>query len=329
MSTAYSYPGIAAATGTRVDSAAKHTLACKVSEPLMMCWCGDQRNARNTLHNQKDKYCMFKNDLVINVSQPLNDTGTIISTAKAYPAVVSNLGDMTSATKNIICKLYAHGKTGSDFMNFQHQLRGISTSGIGKIDTIDPGENSDRIMREIKDLPYFRAQGFSLGTAYASNLSGDTVGTVLIGGMCTVQNGAFECRAGEMVQWYFEFEQDMFYMENTEDRQSKQTLRAGSRKDVDVGLNFDNTQVDKVKKSTPYKETPQEIDRKQFYERALGDDTAFPKNYKKHNVAYPKPFKLCKNGNEHYADKIRIFAKCVNGARKHEMIDLMLMTQST
>ena len=272
---------------------------------------------------------MFKNDLVINVSQPLNDTGTIISTAKAYPAVVSNLGDMTSATKNIICKLYAHGKTGANFIAFQHQLRGISHKGIDNIDTIDPGENSDRIMREIKDLPYFRAQGFSLGTAYASNLSGDTVGTVLIGGMCTVQNGAFECRAGEMVQWYFEFEQDMFYMENTEDRQSKQTIRAGSRKEINVGLDLSNSEVDKVKKSTPYKETPQEIDRKQFYERALGDDTAFPKNYKKHNVAYPKPFKLCKDGTEHYADKIRIFAKCVNGARKHEMVDLMLMTQST
>ena len=33
-------------------------------------------------------------------------------------------------------------------------------------------------------------------------------------------------------------------------------------------------------------------------------------------------------GSEHFADKIRIFAKCINGARPFEHVDLMLMTQS-
>ena len=37
---------------------------------------------------------------------------------------------------------------------------------------------------------------------------------------------------------------------------------------------------------------------------------------------------LTARGTDHYGDKIRIFAKCITGARKHEMVDIMLMTQS-
>ena len=44
--------------------------------------------------------------------------------------------------------------------------------------------------------------------------------------------------------------------------------------------------------------------------------------------AYPKPYMLCADGTDHYGDKIRIFAKCINGARANEMVDIMLMTQS-
>ena len=51
----------------------------------------------------------------------------------------------------------------------------------------------------------------------------------------------------------------------------------------------------------------------------------------KGNKAYPKPYRLycSKDGlDDHYGDKIRIFAKCVSSARPHEMMDIMLMTQS-
>ena len=51
----------------------------------------------------------------------------------------------------------------------------------------------------------------------------------------------------------------------------------------------------------------------------------------KGNKAYPKPYRLyCSDGrlDDHYGDKIRIFAKCVSSARPHEMMDIMLMTQS-
>ena len=48
-----SFPGIAGATGTRVDSAAKHIMACKVNDNLLAQWCEDTNNARNHLHINK------------------------------------------------------------------------------------------------------------------------------------------------------------------------------------------------------------------------------------------------------------------------------------
>ena len=47
----------------------------------------------------------------------------------------------------------------------------------------------------------------------------------------------------------------------------------------------------------------------------------------KGNKFYPKPYRLY-DSEDVYGDKIRIFAKCVSGGRPHEMIDVMLMTQS-
>lgn len=335
MANTYSYPGLAAATGTRVDSSSKHTLACKVSEPLMMCWCDDQKNARNTLHNQKDKYCVFKNDLVLNVTGALNEGATIVNSVKAYPSVVSNLGDMTEFTKSIILRMYHHSKTGKDFFDFKDYLKYQLNDPDRIRQSSNGGGNEDwqRVAREVKDLPFFQAQGYALGVAYASNLSGDTVGTVLIGGMQTVMNGAFEMRAGEMVQWYFDFEADMFNTTHHEDKRSRKTLRAGVRKDLQTtgilktGITSQND-VQQVQNINPSKMTAQETDRKTFNERGLGDDGAFPKNYKKHNIAYPKPYKLLSDGTEHYGDKIRVFAKCINGGRKFEMVDIMMMTQS-
>lgn len=335
MSLGYSYPGLAAATGTRVDSAAKHTLACRVSEPLMMTWCEDETNPRNHMHNQKMKYCVHKDDLVLNVSQALNPGGTIVTMAKAYPSVVSNLGDMSMPSKDVISCLYHEAKTGADFLMLKSRIRQAVARNsradlAGLVDRLDETEWK-RVSRELKDLPYFTAQGYALGIAYASNLTGDTVGTILIGGMQTVMNGAFEMRAGQQVQWYFDFEADLYHRSTVEGRGGR-TLWEGSRKSEsiasDSGTWVSENRVQQVRKTGNYKEPVQQEDRRRFHERGLGDTASFPKNYKKHNIAYPKPYVINNDGTDHYGDKIRIFAKCITGGRPFEMCDIMLMTQS-
>jgi len=84
-----------------------------------------------------------------------------------------------------------------------------------------------------------------------------------------------------------------------------------------------------------YRMDPSDENRLQFYERDLGDATkTFPKNYQKRCIFYPnlvpgaKPYMLTVDGEDLYADKIRVSAKCINGGCRFEMIDVMLMTQS-
>lgn len=336
-----SYPGIAAATGTRLDSAAKHTMACKVGTDLLSCWCENQHDARNHLHTQKMKYCMHKNELALNVGQPLNDISlTGAMPCKAYPVVVTTLGDISTVTKNILLWLYHSSVKGRNFLQNKQKIREMSSEKGHDLQRLLRDKNSgnvekEKVVRELKDLPYFLPQGYALGMAYASNLSGDTVGTVLIGGMITVMNGAFEIRTGQMVQWYFDFEDAMFYRKNTKGSDNM-TIPVGTR----IELNFasqnklpdaDSIAQLKLKTRDINAVSEQEQSRKSFHERELGSLDAFPLggiSAAKRHIFLPKPYVVRSDGEEHYGDKIRVFAKCVNGARPFEMVDLMLMTQS-
>ena len=210
----YGNPGIAAATGTRVDSSSKHTMACRVNEPQMLQWCSNQTDGRNYIHNHKNKFCVHKNELVLNCSQMLNSGATIMHNCKAYPSVVTNLGEISNTTKNVLNSLYYASTNGHEFLEYKTKIRtefvpSIKSNGPNPLVGTIQGDY-EKVVGELKNLPYFTAQGYALGQAWASQLSGDTVSSVLIGGMQTVMNGHFECRAGQMVQWYFDFEEGMF-----------------------------------------------------------------------------------------------------------------------
>lgn len=332
-----SFPGLAGATGTRVDSAAKHIMACRVNDNLLAQWCDNQSNARNQLHIDKMKYCVHKDELVLNCGQPLHDEASILQTSTAYPSVVSTLGDMSRTSQLLLAGMYDTGHTGLKFMENKQGLLHMTKDQAALRDiqsTVKDSTDISKIICEIKNMPYFVAQGYALGLAYASSLSGDTVSSVLIGGMATVMNGAFECRSGQMLQWYFDFEVNAFHQSNN--AQGK----AGQRKADDSTMTPEQSKSDLIMTSQQRENvsdffhkdaqlTEMEKNRKAFHERSLGmEGRGEGSNAKKRNIAYPKPYMLCFNGTDHYGDKIRIFAKCINGGRPHEPIDLMLMTQS-
>lgn len=52
--------------------------------------------------------------------------------------------------------------------------------------------------------------GVSLGTAWAHPSSGDTVASVMIGGLRTILNGAFPIHTNDLVCIYFDDERDFF-----------------------------------------------------------------------------------------------------------------------
>lgn len=336
MATGYvppSLPGLAGSTGTRVDSAAKHIMACKVDSCMLAGWCSDVQNAGNHMHIHKYKYCMTRDELALNTNMALNEESCMVKKGHAYPAVVTTLGDMSPQCVQLVTALYAGSHTGQNFLQCKDKLASIAKS-------ISMEPNMAKVAQEIKNLPYFMAQGYALGVAYASALSGDTVGSVLIGGMCTVMNGAFDCRAGQMLQFYFDFEQDMFYQDTEKDiaRAPPVTHMAGSRKEFTAAqfaaINMPDVgpSLERVKRVQRHNPTASTLARQEHHYRGLqGANDAYPhggSSDRKGRMAFPKPYMLMADGTDHYGDKIRIFAKCITGARKHEMVDLMLMTQS-
>jgi hypothetical protein len=159
----------------------------------------------DTVHRQKNKYATMKDDLVLNVNESLHKG---FAPTDAYPSVLSNFTSMDDATKEVIAGWYANS---TPVAFFAHQ------DNIQK-HQLTPAPKTDQYQK----LPFFRAQGYALGRAEACCRTGDTVFSVLIGGQMTVQNGHFPMRPGQMVQWYFNFEEMRFDNEGRRDRQNDQ-----------------------------------------------------------------------------------------------------------
>ena len=253
---------------------------------------GDSGQKRRTLITNKHKYAMFKNDLVLCVNQSMTSDGNSLTGVqnKAYPNVVSNLGDIQDEVKNWLVSVYSKSTIGE----FKKEVANIGTISA---------ENKPIV----SCMPFFVPQGYALGTAWACQTSGDTVASVLIGGMQTVMNGHFECQVGDILQWYFDFESDMFHLTTSSEGES------ASRK------------LSSAKNSYGQRD----LKRQKFFNNFDGTQEG---GDQKANRFLPKPYRMYKDSADqfydHFGDRIRIFAKCLNSARPFEMMDIMLMTQS-
>lgn len=314
-------PSIGSATGTRLDSAAKHTMACKVDSELFLKWFPHQKDARVNISQNKMKYAMQKDELVLNVTQSLDIDNAVSArgTTKAYPAVITSTGDMPKIIQECLAFLYS-SPTGCEFLNRKKVDNMCSLYLDSKDDSSESDEEYKQIQKYWRSMPFFTVQGYALGTAWASEKNGDTVGTVLVGGMVTVRNGAFTCRAGEPIMFYFDFEESNFTGITTEnfkegerffDEEEVNKLIDADERDT-KNQNFEKNNINlptaarKRARSNQYDSTPRGL---------------------KTGIALPKPYVL-QHGYDVYGDRIRIFAKCISGGRPYDMIDLMLMTQS-
>ena len=263
---------LGSSTQTRVDSAAKHIRQCKIHERLMLEWLGPKQGSE-AIHRLKNKYATMKDDLVLNVNESLH---VGFAPTDAYPSVMSNFTSLLDETKDVIRAWYSQN-TAAGFYAYQESIKEKKTEPPVPAHITQP-----------YTLPFFRAQGYALGRAEASMRSGDTVFSVLIGGQMTVRNGHYPMRPGQMVQWYFDFEEVCF---DDEGRRCRQ--RPKEREETALG--------------------------KRTHEQTSAESTCY---------ALPKPYILGKNGSDHYGDKVRIFAKCIAGGAPHNKVDIMLMTQS-
>lgn len=277
---------MAQATGTAVDSAAKHTMACRVDETRM----SQLAKTAHDLRRNKHKYNVNRHELVLNCCRYWVQEQKQ-SKASAYPTIISNLGDINEDNKTHIKNLYS----------LLYDPSYISVARQYVQDTTFEGDGS----QFMRTLPFFQFQGYSLGVAAAHHDVGDIVCAVQVGGMLTVQNGAFECETGQMVQWYFDFEEPCYIKQRSNI----------SNVQYEVGQRFHDGGQDIASHK-----------RKQFALRQYGDNEDVNDN--KRNIFLVKPY-VTEIGTDHFGDKMRIFGKCISGGRPWDKIDIMMMTQST
>lgn len=217
-----SYPvSLGSVTHTRVDSAAKHIRQCKINERLMLTL---NNVTHDVMHRNKNKHATMKDDLVLNVNESL---GPITSATEAYPSVMSNFSGLHPQIYQVIKEWYKQ-KTPLDFHELKARIEDRPGNALQEILQKVP---DDIATKQIKMLPFFRAQGYALGRAEGCQRTGDTVFSVLIGGQITVNNGHFPMRPGQMVHWYFEFEAEEFKQDGSRsDTKVKNSRSAGAKR---------------------------------------------------------------------------------------------------
>ena len=324
-------------------------MACKVHTQLVKHWLkNDELDSDKQLHREKMRFCVHKDELVMNVTHSMFPNKS--SVVSAYPLVISTLSEMDKVVLDRLKWTYDSRSPGL----FRAKMRVMNLEATKNIDyndtnqvpvelpacfsnvdpvvgspakfkELDPARDQE-VKRQLFHMPQFNAQGYSLGTAYASQTSGDTVCTIFIGGMLTVMNGAFDCKTGDLIQWYLPGEEVCFTMDTTAE------LVNGERLPLENPNSVNNKR------------------KRYFDERNYGMEGYNNPTHKSRGVFRVKPYRLCKTPSapvggaggvggpvpvpeiaeytDHYGDKIRIFAKCIGGARPYEMMDIMLMTQS-
>jgi len=297
-------PGLAMMTGTRIDSASKHQIACRVDFERMLSWVGyDQQ----ILQRDKMRFCMHRDDLAIGCSVPVrsNEPARTGSRNKAYPSIVVTLADMQPAALNYLLTLYHNSCSMAERDRFVDDVERTIDHWVGTIGNVELAK------KQIQEMPEFYFVGISVGLAYAHPSSGDNVATAMIGGLKTVLNGAFEIQCGQDVQWYWDEERPCF-LPNGRRLPQKITSAQAVLCSEDIGRFLEAN----------HESDPDDERRRKFFDRGNGN---FPNVKGKQRVAFPKPFH---HDDNRVYDKFRVFAKAVSFARPFEHVDLMICRQS-
>jgi len=299
-------------TGTRIDSASKHQVACRIDYEHMLSWVGyDQL----TLQREKLRYCMRELDLAVGCGPPIrsNEPQRMSARNKAYPSVVVTLADMQPQAINYLIALYHNSLTNGERDRFVDDVERTIDRWLG------PVGNLELAKKQIQEMPEFFMMGVAVGTAWAHPNTGDTVATVMIGGLKTVLNGAFTVQCNDEIMWYWEEERPCF---KPDGRRVQKKIEAASGTLV-------SADVDRFIAANLALDADDERRRK-FFDRGNGNYAAPSRdgNIKgKQRVAYPKPFRY-DDENERIYDRRRVFAKALCSARPFEPVDIMICRQS-
>ena len=266
----------------------------------------------------------------------------------AYPRVISNLGGMSDTPEMMV------GMNMIRFMN--HYARTLKERKLiieffkrdGHVPArYNPDPNSATVAKPFQDLPEtcqaFKSQSGKMGTkalmgmmydyfatGYANTLgfahanTGDTMTSVMIGGLRTVMNGDFEIFAGDLVQFYWCFEKDDF----TPDGHRKPYLDIWNG---NTPYNVDPSTTEKslspsVKRDAHGRESW--VVRPDSQLRRTYNDLSYGQRPEKMKIlAKIKPY-MPDEENPRLNDWYRVFGTAISSARPNEMCDIKISRQS-
>lgn len=308
------YVSLASSTSTSIETASKHNLQCRVSTDHIMQWVQDSsttgESAQSILKKEQMNYCMHKNDIVVGVRQGWHSHSVMLN--KAYPHVITTYAGMSPAAQYWLLRLYNNCKDMRDVRFFVNEPL-VHRVGIGAAGT---SELLAHERQQIENMPQFYFMGVSLGLAYAHPDSGDTVGTVMMGGLRTVLNGHFSANTGQPVQWYFEFEAPCF---------DSYGQRIFFNKELPNVVEDGMMMVQSGVNNAPANLDMNTLDRKVWHER---ENANFPRHVGKRHIIYLKPYKRNDDGEENILDRERICGIYISSGRPFEQIDVKLQRQA-
>jgi hypothetical protein len=315
-------PSLASATSTRVDSACKHIQQCRVSYDHML----DFVENSHELERNKMQYCVHKDEMTVGVSRPWEKETVRQLPISAYPRVVSNLGDITTNERHKIplrmIKYLYHFSTSLQKRKLIIDQMNQPMNTVDHFDAADQHYFADTRGNRFELRPYLSKMydyypvGISNTLGFAHPNSGDTMSSVMIGGLRTVMNGDFEVFAGDQIQWYWTFERDCFREDGTRKSiaDAAGNVHDGSDPEVDVTA---------VGPHPPAQPNMRRLHNDLQY-GAVNNKT--PSDKAKH-VARIKSY-LRDEAQPRLYDWQRVFGIAISSARANEMVDIKICRQS-
>jgi hypothetical protein len=332
-------PSLAQATSTLLDSACKHIQQCRVSQDHMTKFLKNSHDQDELIRN-KYRYCVHKDELVLGVGRSWAKDGSDKKFQNnAYPRVVSNLGGMadmvgTEDSPEVkLMKVMYHNATSIPERNgiltkFQNALPAdfppvpaavMELAGQAYLGAAG-GDGTMTFAPHVHRIHDFITVGYANTLGWAHAHCGDTMTSVMIGGLRTVMNGDFDVFTGDLIQWYWPFERNCF-MKNG--RRKKRLMDNTAAPPFPV-LQADPGQISADGSAN----TNWNLDRdgqlrKQFFDQQYGERRPDDKKM----VALIKPYKRDDDAPRIY-DWYRVFAVALCSARPREKVDIRISRQA-
>ena len=246
-----------------------------------------------------------------------------------YPMVLSSFSGLGEEANDVYaCLMHTTTPFGT---HLDEIFTIIKSAQFGK--TLSPDA-----WHQVKTLPYFRTMGYSVGTAYAHENSGDTIASVMIGGISTVLNGDFPMHTGDRVMWYLTkaekamFEQDGKRINKGKSGRITNPMEIKDGEDnvrhftyTDVQTFVKQIRDDAAAANGGKKPTQMETSKNRYHQNLIGVDLGDSSASAKNEIALIKPF-FHRNASD--GDFERVFAVCISPAGPFEMVDIMISRQS-